>query len=323
MKYDVVSFCTPQVEILRRDRNVGLGEFGDMCGPWPSSDSCITIDQMARLGLKTAVFGAVGRDGFGECVAGRLRDDGVDASYIRAVEGENTAVSFYVEFTDGSREFLFNIRNSAARMLCKDDIDIDVLRDTKWLHISGFALTVSPSILEAVNYALDHISPETKVSFDPNYRREMLSPQEMREISMRMVERCNLFLPSEGEAAMYFPEMDDKQACRYLAGMGKIVAEKQGRAGSAIYYKDQEKFIPAFQVEVVSELGAGDSFGGAFLTALIEGKQPFEAAEFASAAAALTVGLFGPMSVPRRAQVDAFLRERAGKGLQNDLRAEN
>jgi ribokinase len=62
------------------------------------------------------------------------------------------------------------------------------------------------------------------------------------------------------------------------------------------------------QVEAVNTVGAGDCFNGAFAVALLENKDPWEAARFASAAAAISVTRTGAQeSMPTRAQVDAFL----------------
>ena len=57
----------------------------------------------------------------------------------------------------------------------------------------------------------------------------------------------------------------------------------------------------------VDPTGAGDTFCGAFLTALVEGKDLRECARFANAAGALSVLKQGPMEGARPVQLDAFL----------------
>ena len=66
--------------------------------------------------------------------------------------------------------------------------------------------------------------------------------------------------------------------------------------------------IPAFVVETVDTLGAGDVWHGAFALALAEGQGAREAIRFASAAAAIKCTRFGGRAgAPTRQEVDAFL----------------
>jgi ribokinase len=59
-------------------------------------------------------------------------------------------------------------------------------------------------------------------------------------------------------------------------------------------------------------VGAGDCFSGAFAVALLEGKDPWTAARFASAAAAISVTRRGAqVSMPSRTDVESFLAARA------------
>ena len=68
--------------------------------------------------------------------------------------------------------------------------------------------------------------------------------------------------------------------------------------------------VPSFQVEEVDPTGAGDTFCGAFLTAMIEGKSLAECGRFANAAGAMSVRKQGPMEgAPSREELEAFLRE--------------
>ncbi len=79
---------------------------------------------------------------------------------------------------------------------------------------------------------------------------------------------------------------------------GAFVADSSGRA----------EWVPAFKVEAVDTVGAGDCFNGAFAVALMEGNDPWAAARFASAAAAISVTRRGAQaSMPTRDEVEAFL----------------
>jgi 2-dehydro-3-deoxygluconokinase len=61
-------------------------------------------------------------------------------------------------------------------------------------------------------------------------------------------------------------------------------------------------------VDAVDASGAGDTFGGAFVTEWLRTGDPFRAAEFGNAAAALkTLGYGAVAPMPRRDAVERFL----------------
>ena len=71
------------------------------------------------------------------------------------------------------------------------------------------------------------------------------------------------------------------------------------------------RHLPAFEVDVVDTLGAGDVFHGAFALAVCEGRPLTDALRWASAAAAVKCTRFGGRAgIPSRADVDRFLKER-------------
>jgi sulfofructose kinase len=71
---------------------------------------------------------------------------------------------------------------------------------------------------------------------------------------------------------------------------------------------NEVQFMPAFHVEAVDTLGAGDIFHGAFTLALAEKKSTQESLRFASAVSALKCLKFGGrQAIPSRAEVEAFL----------------
>ena len=72
----------------------------------------------------------------------------------------------------------------------------------------------------------------------------------------------------------------------------------------------QGKIIAGFRVKAVDTIAAGDTFNGAYVTALLEGKSDEDAIIFAHAAAAIAVTRPGAQpSVPWRKEIDQFLAQ--------------
>ena len=96
---------------------------------------------------------------------------------------------------------------------------------------------------------------------------------------------------------------------RALRGLtGGTVILTLGEKGSVYYDGSRPVFAAAFPVEAVDTTGAGDTFTGYCLHALLSGDPPEQALRIASAAAAIAVTKKGAAeTVPDRAQTEAFL----------------
>jgi sugar/nucleoside kinase (ribokinase family) len=102
---------------------------------------------------------------------------------------------------------------------------------------------------------------------------------------------------------------------RALVDIGKqtrsFLAVTDG-ANDVLWLDDGElRQIPAFRVDVVDTLGAGDTFHGAFTLMLAEGMAERPAMRLAAATAALKCTRYGGiLGAPTRAEVEAFLAAR-------------
>jgi sugar/nucleoside kinase (ribokinase family) len=103
------------------------------------------------------------------------------------------------------------------------------------------------------------------------------------------------------------------------AGLRKLAKYNRGFLASTdgangIYWLEDGtvKHMPAFKVNVIDSLGAGDAFHGAFAMALAEGKDAIAAIRFAGAVAGLKCTKFGGTTgSPKRDEVETFLQKNA------------
>lgn len=107
---------------------------------------------------------------------------------------------------------------------------------------------------------------------------------------------------------------DDGDALRHLARLTPaFLAATRGPRGTIwLNAAGEPEETPAFPVEAVDTLGAGDVFHGAFTLRLAEGEAVREALRFAAAAAALKCTRHGGgPAAPQRIEVEGFLRDRS------------
>ncbi|MDI7275099.1 MAG: sugar kinase [Anaerolineae bacterium] len=311
---EVISIGNMLVEIMRVNLDEPMDRPGTFVGPFPSGDTPIYIDTVARLGRSAGFVGAVGADDFGRCLLDRFARDGVDSSCVRVLPDHTTGVAFVAYFSGGSRKFIFHWRHAAAGQLGPEYLQAAYFRRAKWLHLTGCNLAVTEGSRQACYQAMGLLPPGARVSFDPNIRPEVLSVEEVRALCRPVLERADVVLPSLSEAAMLTGAATDEEGCRLWAGQGKTVVLKQGPRGCRIFHGTEDLEVPGFSVEEVDPTGAGDCFCAGFTLALLDGLELGEAGRFANAVGALAVTRKGPMEgAPTRDEVRALMAAQAGQ----------
>jgi ribokinase len=141
----------------------------------------------------------------------------------------------------------------------------------------------------------------------------MLDPAPAAPLPDEIWSRVTWFTPNETEAAFYLERGKEPEAvARELLARGvRGVVLKRGSEGAYVAANTGEAaWVRPFAARAVDTVGAGDCFNGAFAVALLEGHDPWAAARFANAAAAISVTRPGAQaSMPARDEVLAFLSQ--------------
>jgi ribokinase len=144
----------------------------------------------------------------------------------------------------------------------------------------------------------------------------MLDPAPAAPLSQPVWKRVAWFTPNESEAAFYLDDSSSPESvAQHLLDRGlRAVALKRGSEGAYVATSDGKAgWVKPYPVDAIDTVAAGDCFNGAFAVALLEGRDPWEAAQFACAASAISVTRRGAQaSMPTRADVEAFLAPAPG-----------
>jgi len=284
------------VEIMATTPGEGFREPIELLGPFPSGAPAIFIDQVARLGHPAAIVGSVGDDDFGRVNIDRLHRDGVDVSAIR-VDPEAVTGSAFVRYRpDGQRDFVFNIRQSAAAKVSLTPQARAAIEAASHLHVVGSSL-ISPAMTETILQAAERIKARGgTISFDPNIRREIAGSPGLKEALSRVLALTDLYLPSGDELFLFAKSSSPDDAVRSLLGTGiAAVIHKQGAVGARYVDAKTDAFEPAKQAIEVDPTGAGDIFGATFVLGWLKGLPPQDNLRRANAAGMLAVCRRGPM----------------------------
>jgi sugar/nucleoside kinase (ribokinase family) len=302
------------VEIVATTKGDGFREPQPLVGPFPSGAPAIFIDQVGRLGMPAAIVSRVGDDDFGRLNLDRLAADGVDVSGIDVAKGEATGSAFVRYRPDGSRAFVYNIAHSATGRLVVTP-DAEALMDScDHLHVMGTALS-APGLADVAREAVARVKDRGgTLSFDPNLRPEILQAPGLRAALDEVLARCDLFLPSGEEIYLFTEAEDEAGAVTELLHRGvRDIVVKRGDRGASHFDADGRTDVAALPVVEVDPTGAGDCFGGAFVSLWLAGATPETALRYANAAGAHAVTRLGPMEgAATRDQLDALLEQPEG-----------
>ena len=295
--FDIMTLGVPILEVTRMELDKPFSQAGLFYGPVPAGDPGIAMNACVRLGYTGAYVGVTGEDAFADCFFAQMAASGIDVTYLRRDPAHDTALSMLTQFSDGSRDFVFTVPHSAAATLCEDDVCVELLRNVTWIHLSGFAMSISESSAQAHKKLVELAPQETRISFDPNFRPQVIDRETYLRHAMPLLERCDCFLPSRGEAALFAQAGESEEAfCRRLSH-SKAVALKDGSNGSYVFQDGDQRHLPGYRVEEVDSTGAGDTYDGAFIAALMDGKDVWSAGEYATAAGAVAVTRRGLMDI--------------------------
>ena len=300
--FDIVAIGEPLFEF---NRPRGESAWREGIG----GDTSNAMAAAARCGARCAYISALGADSFGAAIRAMWQAEGIDASAVKTDADASTGV-YFVTHGEGGHEFAYLRAGSAASRLGTADLPRAMLAQTRALHVSGISQAISASACDAVFAAIDIVrGAGGLVAYDTNLRLKLWPLARARGVIHEALQRIDIALPGLDDARLLTGlEQPDAIAEFYLALGAKVVALTLGREGSLVATPDRRERIASIKVEAVDATGAGDTFDGAFLAQYLATGDPFAAARFANAAAALSTRGFGAVApMPLRAEVEAAL----------------
>jgi ribokinase len=255
-----------------------------------------------RSGADIAFIACVGADDIGERIRQQLATDRIDTQPIEAIAENTTGVALIFVNAEGENVIGIDAGANAA-------VTPDYLARYQQKVIDADALLMqleSPleTVIAAAGLAKQH---QTQV---------ILNPAPARELPDELLAMIDMITPNETEAQRLTGiavnnDDDAARAAQALHNKGiATVIITLGSRGVWLSENGKGKLVPGFRVKAVDTIAAGDTFNGALVTALLEGKVMADAVRFAHAAAAIAVTRPGAQpSVPWREEIDTFLQQ--------------
>jgi sugar/nucleoside kinase (ribokinase family) len=293
-KSKIVTLGEILVEFVSHKKNCGLHEITNFSGPFPSGAPAIFIDQASRMGANTEIIGGIGNDGFGQCILKRFKTNNVGTTGITVNSNCPTGTAFVTYYDNGSRDFIFHLTNTAADSFSLKQALFNP-SDT-FLHISGSSLG-NPIMRQMIMETVRNVDKAGGyISCDPNARANLMSDAAVISSLSEVIERSTCLMPSTSDLEYLFPRVSEEAAIdQLLQSKTKIIALKRGSDGSTVIGNGDRFDYEGHFVEEIDPTGAGDCFGGTFISLLSQGASLYDAGKQANAAGALSVKNRGAM----------------------------
>jgi 5-dehydro-2-deoxygluconokinase len=293
-----------------------MGSFAKFVGGGPTN----TVIGLARLGLRPGLMTAVGNDPFGRFIREELAREGVDLRGVKTDARRLTALAIVgirskVEFPQLSYR-----ENCADMALSVFDVNLELFRSTRAVLINGTHLS-TPPVADASRRAAEIVrAAGGRVVLDIDGHPESLK---------QVLPICDLVVGTQEEVHILGGSTDTLSAVRTIRSYTRaLIVIKRGAEGCVCYEAANpgEGFHgPAFEVDAINTLGAGDAFMAGFLSGWLKRASLEECCERANACGALVVSRHGcAPAMPSSEELQQFRtdqrspqRPRASRSLED------
>ena len=238
-------------------------------------------------------YGAIGKDNNGKMVQNFLKEAGLTAN-LKVCDKVCTGVA----------SILIDKKNAENQIVCVPGANVEITQediDKIDFKKYGILLLQLENPANVMTYAMKKAKEAGLLV--------VLNPAPYQAIPTSCYRYIDFFIPNEHELELYTNDMESGNSAmraKHLVNAGlKNVIVTLGNNGSLYVSKERMIKVDAYNVEAVDTTGAGDSYCGAFVVALNEGKVIEDAMMFANKASSITVTRKGAISsLPKRSEIE-------------------
>lgn len=258
---------------------------------------------LARLGVPTHIVGRIGGDSFGQELIGNLQISGVQTDHVFLDETVNSGVAMITVADNGDNQIV--VISGANGQVNQDDVRrvSELLPQAKALLLQ---LEIPlPAVVESSKLARD---ANVTVILDPAPAQSNL-PNELYPL-------IDIITPNEIEAGQLVGftvdgEESAEAATAILLQRGvRCAIVKLGAKGVFCATAEESFFLPAFPVNAIDSVAAGDAFNAGLAAAMFAELSLHQAVVWGAAAGALATTKRGAQtSLPDKLTFDNFIQQ--------------
>lgn len=285
MKFDITCVGLTILDILGKGivaiPEKGKTELIDQIRITPAGTAAGPAVIAAKLGLKTALVGAIGADAMGSVLEQMLNAQGVETAFLQKTADMPTAATILAVNREGARPNFHAI--GATILLDIDETRRACITNSRFVHWGGVG-----TMLNLDGGAGAEILKEAR-SAGAVVTSDFIAPMpETLDALKRVMPHVDYFMPSLDEAMEVAGTQTPEETASFFLDLGAgACIFKMGAEGSMLVDKERRIRIPTFAVDAYDTTGCGDAYCAGFIAALANGRNVENACRFASATAAL------------------------------------
>lgn len=264
----------------------------------------------ARHGLHSAVITGVGDDPFGRFCLHEVDRLGVDGRFIFTDPVNPTPLAFCEIFPPDDFPLYFRREPKAPDLnISPTELPLEEIRECDVFWATGIGLSAEPS--HAAHLAAWRARDRrAHTVLDLDYRPALWADSEEARVKLaQALQYVTIAVGNLTECELAVGESDPYRAADAMLDRGvELAIVKLGPCGVLARTRTATVKVPPHEVTVVNGLGAGDSFGGALVLALLENWPLEYAMRFANVAGAIVASRRGTSSaMPHTAEIQCLV----------------
>ena len=263
-------------ELLIDFTQSGMSEQGNpMFEANPGGAPCNVLSMLTRYGKKVAFIGKVGNDGFGYQLSDAIAEQGISTAGLKLDDDVHTTLALVHKLANGDRDFSFYRKPGADMMLRADEVNEELIKNSKIFHFGTLSLTDEP-VKSATRRAVEIAKGNGLViTFDPNLREPLWDTLDDAKMAVDWgLKQADVLKISDNEIQWFTGKEDFDEGIKVLQDTYpnlKLITLSCGPDGSNAYYGDIKVTVPAFlQDATIETTGAGDTFCATLINYVLE-----------------------------------------------------
>jgi fructokinase len=220
---------------------------------------------VARLGVDASFLGALSTDRFGRLLRSALVADGVRLDHVATVDAPTTLALAELD-SSGGATYRFYLAGTSAPQVRPAQTAAVAADPPGALHVGSLGLVLEP-MADRLAELVARVPADVVVLVDPNCRPSAIPDAGTYRARLDAVlDRADVVKVSTEDLGYLEPSLAPADAARRLwRGGGQVLLVTDGARPTLVLLASGAFEVPVPQVRVVDTVGAGDTFGGAFL----------------------------------------------------------
>ena len=258
-----------------------------------------------------------------------LRSQNINTEYV--VQGGQRLGLYFLEEGASQRpsKVIYDRKNSSFAESSISDYDWDIIfEDCSWFHFSGITPALSENLAEICKIACKKAKEKNiKISCDLNYRKKLWTTEKANSVMSELFKFVDVCIANEEDVQNVFglqgsyeelaQKIIQKFSCKLVAFTLRESFSADKNIWSSLLFSKTETFkSEKYEIQIVDRVGAGDSFSGALIYALLNDYSNQNSLEFATAASCLKHSIHGDFNQVTVDEVLSLMKGNANGRIQ-------